>query len=154
MKERLEENTSEQLRLETAVKCNGERKRYRHCFLRPFLNILLSEFLIYMLIHTKFLLSRYLSWTEWRISVAPSLSTLIFHLCSFQHSPLRHCVAPPPQRGEELFAQLKTDLLAHQCQQNTRKGASLLWSPWIFRYLFALNYLAAITRAISQTLFE
>ena len=42
MKERLEENTSEQLRLETAVKCNGERKRYRHCFLRPFLNILLS----------------------------------------------------------------------------------------------------------------
>ena len=27
-------------------------------FLRPFLNILLSEFLIYMLIHTKFLLSR------------------------------------------------------------------------------------------------
>ena len=32
MKERLEENTIEQLRLETAVKCNGERKRYRHCF--------------------------------------------------------------------------------------------------------------------------
>ena len=40
--ERLEQNKSEQLRLETAVKCNGERKRYRHCFLRPFLNILLS----------------------------------------------------------------------------------------------------------------
>ncbi len=30
-------------------------------FLRPFLNILLSEFLIYMLIHTKFLLSLNLS---------------------------------------------------------------------------------------------
>ncbi|MBO7192910.1 MAG: hypothetical protein J6V47_01330, partial [Bacteroidaceae bacterium] len=57
MKERLEENTSEQLRLRTAVECNGERKRYRHRFLRPFLNILLSDFLIYMLIHTKFLLS-------------------------------------------------------------------------------------------------
>ena len=32
-------------------------------FLRPFFNILLSEFLIYMLIHTKFLLSQILRTT-------------------------------------------------------------------------------------------
>ena len=58
MKERLEENTSEWLRLETAVNIMVSESDTDTVFLRPFLNILLSEFLIYMLIHTKFLLSR------------------------------------------------------------------------------------------------
>ena len=35
---------------------------------------------------------------------------------------LRHSVPPPPQRGEELFANLKTNLFAHQCHQHKKRG--------------------------------
>ena len=70
------------------------------------------------------------------------------------------CSSPPSLRDtsppgvEELFAHLKQIYWLTNAAITQEKGPHFREAPGFFRYLFALNYLAAITRAISQTLFE